>query len=261
MWGDDPSLAAGTASENGTGTNRETSGKVGSSSSSSSSGTNEGAGVGSGPRPLIAMGADGGSAGGKPGGGSPPSGLGVGLSSLGELAELLGGAAPGGGAGASEGGSGLMIGSDAGSTSSNSSSSAGGDPSGTNDALDQALTGSRISDGPATIIEVPFEITVVCGADGVTIQPGGYRITASALREGRADKLLVRHLASAVRRRALADPTIRPRPRVKFLVERDGGSNFWEARKQVLFADLSWPMTLQVAGGRSPRLFDHEAWR
>ena len=64
-----------------------------------------------------------------------------------------------------------------------------------------------------------------------------------------------------VQRRAEADPSIRPQPRVKFLVEGDGGTTFWEARKQVLFADLNWPMALQVAGGQNPRLLDKEVWR
>jgi len=159
-----------------------------------------------------------------------------------------------------------MIGSDAGSSSSSSSSSnskpgGSGDSSGSDDALEAALAKRRASEGPAAVIDVPFDITVVCGASGLTIQPGGYRITAAALQEGRADKLLVRYLASSVRRRAQVDPNIRPQPRVKFLVERDGGSTFWEARKQILFADLNWPMSLQVAGGQSPRLFDREAWR
>lgn len=151
-----------------------------------------------------------------------------------------------------------MIGSDAGASAS---AGASGGSSGSGDDLEAALAKRRADDAPASVIEVPFDITLVCGADGVTIQPGGYRITPSALRDGRVEKLLVRHLASVARRRAQVDPNIRPKPRVKFLVERDGGSTFWEARQQLLFADLNWPMSLQVAGGQSPRLFDREAWR
>jgi len=307
MWGDDPSSAAGPMSSAGTergatagvnpGTGRPASGEPGSTSGAGSESSPrpplvalggdeataggkpggspsqpglgvslgplgdlaEGAGSGGGSRPLLSLGGDAESASRKLGGSPPTPGPGAGLDPLGELAGLLGGAAGGGGSsggGASAGGSGLMLGSEA-----NSSPSASANSSQPTDELEEALAKRRLSDGPSAVIEVPFDITVACGPDGLTIQPGGYRITAKALEEGRAEKLLVRHLASAVRRRALADPSIRPRPRVKFLVERNGGSTFWEARKQILFADLNWPMTLQVAGGQTPRLFDHEAWR
>jgi hypothetical protein len=43
---------------------------------------------------------------------------------------------------------------------------------------------------------------------------------------------------------------------VRFLVQEDGAANFWEARRQVLFSGLDWPMTLQVAGAQNPRLLD-----
>lgn len=284
MWGDGPALAAGAMSETGSGTrtgagvnhnaNTNAGGTVGSGddakqangrdasggagSTSPPSLASNAAGSGGGPKPLITLGLEGEDApkGGMTGGGPPPPGLGVGLSSLGDLAGLLGGGASGGGTGASGGGSGLMIGSDAGANANSN-----GDPSGSDDELEAALAKRRAGDMPTSVIEVPFDITVVCDADGLTIQPGGYRITPSALRDGRAEKLLVRHLASAVRRRAQVDPNIKPKPRVKFLVERDGGSTFWEARQQLLFADLNWPMSLQVAGGQSPRLFDRETWR
>lgn len=287
MWGDGPSLAAGAMSETGSGTRTGSTGTKnidntsanaggrfgsgsdakqangpdatgGAGSTSPPSSASDAAGSGGGPRPLITLGLEGeGEAkSGMSGSGPPPPGLGVGLSSLGDLAGLLDRGASGSGTGASGGGSGLMIGSDAGA-----SANPNGDPSGSDDELEAALAKRRAGDMPMSVIDVPFDITVVCDADGLTIQPGGYRITPSALRDGRAEKLLVRHLASAVRRRAQVDPNIKPKPRVKFLVERDGGSTFWEARQQLLFADLNWPMSLQVAGGESPRLFDRETWR
>jgi hypothetical protein len=107
---------------------------------------------------------------------------------------------------------------------------------------------------------VPFEIVVACGADGLVVHPGGYRITARSLKEERKDNLLIRQLEAVALQRAETDPSIRPKPRVKFLVEDDGGSTFWEARRQVLFAGLNWPMTLQVAGTQNPRLYDKDAW-
>jgi len=105
-------------------------------------------------------------------------------------------------------------------------------------------------------IEAPFEIVVACDRDGVTIQPGNRRITAHALTDRREEELLTRNLEAEARRRAAVDPAIKPIPRVKFLVREDGAANFWEARRQLLFSGLDWPMTLQVAGAQNPRLFD-----
>jgi hypothetical protein len=102
-------------------------------------------------------------------------------------------------------------------------------------------------------IDVPFEITVVCRRDDLLLHPGGYRITTQALQAGagkgdNTDSLLQRELRAIVRRRAQVDPLIRPKPRVKFLVETAGGTTFWTARKQLTFSGLDWPMTVQVAG-------------
>ena len=108
-------------------------------------------------------------------------------------------------------------------------------------------------DRPSGSIEIPFEIVVVCRQDDLLIHPGGYRLTARALRDGggkgnNPDSLLRRELSALVRRRAQVDPLIRPRPSIKFLVESNGGSTFWTARRQLLFSGLDWPMSLQVAG-------------
>ncbi|WP_337175449.1 hypothetical protein [Paludisphaera sp.] len=105
-------------------------------------------------------------------------------------------------------------------------------------------------------VSVPFEIVVACGRDGVTIQPGSRRITTHALKHRRDEELLVRNLEAEARRRATLDPALRPRPRVKFVVQEDGAANFWEARRQLLFSGLDWPMSLQVAGAQNPRLLD-----
>lgn len=113
---------------------------------------------------------------------------------------------------------------------------------------------------PETAVEIPFEIVVACGMDGLTIQPGGYRITNQALRTRREEDLFIRNLEAVARKRAAVDPAIRPRPRVKFLVEEDGAQNFWEARRQILFSGLNWPMTLQVAGAQNPRFLEQGVW-
>jgi hypothetical protein len=169
---------------------------------------------------------------------SPPAGLNLGSSS--------GSASPPASASSA---SGLVFGSDANSTSG----TAKGSP-------DFPSTPSRISDTQAKAIDVPFEIVVVCGPDDLVIHPGGYRITGQSLQVRRKDNLLVRQLLGVAQQRAIADPKIRPQPRVKFLVESGGSSTFWAARKQILFSGLSWPMSLQVTGAQDPHLLGKESW-
>ena len=145
--------------------------------------------------------------------------------------------------------SGLMFGSDF----SPSSSQAKGSPDGPS-------FKSRIPDRPSNSIEVPFEIVVVCRPEGVVIHPGGYLMTSKSLETGKKDNIVVRELLAVAQRRAESDPTIRPQPRVKFLVENGGSESFWAARRQILFSGLGWPMSLQVAGGQDPHLLGKETW-
>jgi hypothetical protein len=145
--------------------------------------------------------------------------------------------------------SGLVFGSDASSTSSQTKGSA-----------DASRFKSRIPDGPSKTIEVPFEIVIVCRPDGAVIHPGGYLLTARSLSTGKKDNIVVRELLAVAQRRAESDPTIRPQPRVKFLVENGGSEIFWAARKQILFSGLGWPMSLQVAGAQDPHMLGKETW-
>jgi hypothetical protein len=115
-------------------------------------------------------------------------------------------------------------------------------------------------------IDVPFEIVVVCRRDDLLLHPGGYRITAQSLQAGaakgdNAGPLLQRELKAIVRRRAQVDPLIRPKPRLKFLVEAGGASTFWTARRQLTFSELDWPMTVQVTGPQSGYLLDERIVR
>jgi hypothetical protein len=151
------------------------------------------------------------------------------------------------------GASGLMVGSDAGTSSSSSSDK------NTNSFEGPRFT-SRIKDGPTKTIDVPFQIVVVCEPEGVIIHPGGYRITGHSLQARRADNLLAKELLAVAQQRAATDPSIRPIPRVKFLVESGGTETFWAARKQILFSGLSWPMSLEVTGAQDPHLLGKETW-
>jgi len=113
---------------------------------------------------------------------------------------------------------------------------------------------------PPGSIEVPFEIVVVCRENDILLHPGGYRLSSQALRHQGVNKesLLAREIAAVVRKRAVVDPLIRPRPKIKFLLETNGSDTFWTARRQLLFALPDWPMSLQVAGTQGLHVFSKE---
>jgi hypothetical protein len=128
-----------------------------------------------------------------------------------------------------------------------------------------ALPAISPPDRPSGAIDVPFEIVVVCRRDDLLLHPGGYRLTAQALREragggSHSETLLKRELRAMVQRRAQIDPMIRPQPSIKFVVETDGSATFWTARRQLLFSGLDWPMSLQVAGSQNKHVFNEETW-
>lgn len=102
-------------------------------------------------------------------------------------------------------------------------------------------------------IDVPLEIVVSCGPDGVVIHPGGYRLSAKAL-EGK-DEILVRSLKGVLRLRQQVDPMIRPKPSIRFLVEPGGEKIYALARRRTMLSGIDWPTTLQVADMRVLDLF------
>ncbi|MHC5544157.1 hypothetical protein ACYOEI_38510 [Singulisphaera rosea] len=107
-------------------------------------------------------------------------------------------------------------------------------------------------------IDVPLEIVVSCGPDGVVIHPGGYRLSAKAL-EGK-DEILARSLMGVVRLRQQVDPMIRPRPSIRFLVEPGGEKIYTLARRRTMLSGIDWPTTLQVADMRVLDLFTRGAY-
>jgi hypothetical protein len=140
------------------------------------------------------------------------------------------------------------------------------DPASEPDSLKEfALPRISPRDRPPQAIDVPFEIVVVCRQEDLILHPGGYRLTVQALRDGngkgsKSESLLQRELRAIARRRAEVDPLIRPKPSIRFLVENDGGRTFWLARRQLMFSNLSWPMSLQVAGPQGPHVFKEDSW-
>ena len=59
------------------------------------------------------------------------------------------------------------------------------------------------------------------------LHPGGYRLTTQVMQQQRPNKdgMLTREIVAMVRKRAIVDPLIRPKPKIKFLVETDGAGN------------------------------------
>jgi hypothetical protein len=94
-------------------------------------------------------------------------------------------------------------------------------------------------------IDVPFEMVVACAADGVVIHPGGYRLSAKALKG--QDALLLKHLKTIVQTRRQVDPLIHPVPSIRFLVEPGGSETYHDARRQTVLSGVDWPVSLQVA--------------
>jgi hypothetical protein len=147
--------------------------------------------------------------------------------------------------------------------SSGSGFSLGSDAPSRSNSSDDMIVPPRPRPVPAVgSIEVPFEIVVVCRQYDILLHPGGYRLTVQAMQEqgDGHDGLLVREIRAMVRRRAVADPMIRPRPAIRFLVESYGSESFWMARRQLLFTLPDWPMTLQVSSSQEPRVFCTGPW-
>jgi hypothetical protein len=103
---------------------------------------------------------------------------------------------------------------------------------------------------------------VVCRRNDVLLHPGGYRLTRQIIEQQQSGKdgMLAREIVAMVRKRAIVDPLIRPKPKIRFLVENDGAEMFWTARRQLLFTLPDWPTSLQVSGPQPARVFSKETW-
>ena len=104
-------------------------------------------------------------------------------------------------------------------------------------------------------VDVPLELTVACFPDGVVIHPGGYRLSLNGIRKEGA---LRQDLQTIVRNHELIDPMVHPKPRVQFIIEPGGADTYWLARQKTVLNDLSWPVSIQVAGASPPQVFPKE---
>jgi hypothetical protein len=125
---------------------------------------------------------------------------------------------------------------------------AGLDLAGTPDPGGTGSHGGEPVDGSTFRMERPMELVVACGPAGATIQPGGYRLSASNLEPGEAR--LVELLRGLVERREAREPRhVMLKPRLTFLVEQGGQATYEKARQQTILAGLGWPIRLRVAEG------------
>jgi hypothetical protein len=130
-------------------------------------------------------------------------------------------------------------------TNSGDDSDAGDSSSSSSEGQRVQVPRSRSRDKKPMTIDVPFEMVVACGPEGVVIHPGGYRLSSKALKGN--DGLLVRELKSIVQTRRQVDPTIHPKPSIRFLVEPRGGETYGDARRQTMLSGLDWPVAIQVS--------------
>jgi hypothetical protein len=99
---------------------------------------------------------------------------------------------------------------------------------------------------------------VASGRKGVTIHPGGYRLSEETVKQddGRLMKAIEAVAASERRKQPASDPV----PTVRFLVEPGGYGLYWSARSQVELARPEWPITWQASQPRTFSLFGSERW-
>ena len=104
------------------------------------------------------------------------------------------------------------------------------------------------------LVSKSFEVTVGCGATGVTIHPGGRTIALESLKAD--DSLFPSAVAQVVKARTDAEPNVGFRNRVRFVVKPGGEATYLKARWQLSRAGTGWPMVLQMANAAPPRLFN-----
>ncbi len=146
------------------------------------------------------------------------------------------------------------------SSTSSESASAGGADSSTAAKDDFMPPPPPRSNPTQTAIDMPFEITVVCRRNSILLHPGAYVLSGDRLhdRAPNGEGALANELRAIVKKRAVADPLIHLKPSLKFLVEAQGSSTFWEARRQLLFTLPDWPMSFRVSGSQERLTADAE---
>jgi hypothetical protein len=95
-------------------------------------------------------------------------------------------------------------------------------------------------------------MVIACGPSGLTVHPGGYRISPASLD---ADKgMLDKVLHGIVRNRENKDPKSQWMPRLKYLIEPGGQMTYQKAREQTVTGASGWPAHLKVSEGSPLRI-------
>jgi hypothetical protein len=122
-------------------------------------------------------------------------------------------------------------------------------------ALDEMEPPKRSHD-EKPVPEGVLQMVVVCGRDGLTLEPGGRQLRLAELKANNG--MLLTSLQSIVRSKQQAEPLTFWHPRVHFLIEPGGDASYREARRQTILAGNGWPVTLQIAAADSLRLNTQE---
>ncbi len=91
-----------------------------------------------------------------------------------------------------------------------------------------------------------LDISVICRAQDLLIQPGGYRITTAKLESTTLLVERIRAIAANAQRASRGQTVV---PHLRFVVEPRGETTFWAARRMTTYAGIDWPTTLSVAEG------------
>lgn len=150
--------------------------------------------------------------------------------------------------GGGQNGQALAPNSGQGGSSGNSQSADSGSLSGSGSGGSSGGTGSpgmvsTLSHPDPRMNDKILPITIACDRSGILIQPGGYRLSLSALEKNH----LLHDRLHAILDRARKDAHGQPvKPRVLFVIEPGGEETFWMVRRQTVFSGTDWPATVRL---------------
>lgn len=95
-----------------------------------------------------------------------------------------------------------------------------------------------------------LEFVLVCGPSGLTIHPGGLRLSRTLLSASGGDSWM-ENLWDRVRMMEREEPGISILPSVRFLVAPGGHDLYWSLRSHMMSEGLNWPVRIQVIESES----------
>ena len=95
-----------------------------------------------------------------------------------------------------------------------------------------------------------LEFVLICGPSGLTIHPGGLRLSRTLLNSPMGDDWM-ENLWDRVRMMEREEPGIAVLPSVRFLVAPGGHDLYWSLRSHMMSEGLNWPVRIQVIESES----------